>query len=241
MDYSAELHFQTSHGNMDKAKHSPRTINWGKRFIIKEDGAGVVPSRTYKWPQMISIWGFLIKRTKNCLENGAISSQYKEVSKRFSSIVRGKLYVGRGRWGGWIIRTGGIISKSGWYGENCFGVTIIQTGWEGRRWWRGGTKGEVIADYGSGWSSCYFSLYCGVTVRSSNCWDKLGLWGAWPYKRNWLAKIGWNGLAGQRDQTRRGEGGAGGLEVARNILRVSSLALEVRWVKVSGGCHQFHQ
>ena len=161
MDYSAELHFQTSHGNMDKAKHSPRTINWGKRFIIKEDGAGVVPSRTYKWPQMISIWGFLIKRTKNCLENGAISSQYKEGSRRCSSSVRGKLSEGRGVWSGWIIRWGGIIIKVAGMGEIVLGDPYTNR--------MGSTRAVKGRNKGRGGSGCWIGLGFMLSLSILRC------------------------------------------------------------------------
>ena len=89
--YSQGIRFQTRLVNVDESKALTKENLQGKRIRIKEDGADVAPSKTYKLPQMIYLWGFLIKRPKLGLGNGAIYGQDKEVSRRCSSRGRHKL------------------------------------------------------------------------------------------------------------------------------------------------------
>ena len=65
MYYSAVIRFQTSLVNMDKAKPLTKKNKWGKRIINKEVGAYVAPPSAYELPQIISLWGFLIKGSKS--------------------------------------------------------------------------------------------------------------------------------------------------------------------------------
>ena len=82
-------------------------------------------------PLLLIFYGtFLSKDQSIGLGNGYISSRDKEVIRRFSRRGRGKFSGGRGVWGVWRIRWGGISSKSGWYGRNCLGVSLLRTGWE---------------------------------------------------------------------------------------------------------------
>ena len=67
-----------------------------------------------------------------------------------------------------------------------------------------------------------------MTSVSSNHSDKLGLWGALPYGRNWLTRTGQTGLLGRSDRNRWDEGGAGGLMVEGNRLGEPPLDIEVR-------------
>ena len=66
MDYSPGICFQTILVNTKKIKSTHQEQSTGKKQIrIKEDGADVAPSSTYELPQMIALWGFLIKRPKD--------------------------------------------------------------------------------------------------------------------------------------------------------------------------------
>ena len=98
----------------------------------------------------------------------------------------------------------------------------------------------MVAEYGSGYASWYLSLYWGVETGSSNISKKLGLWGAWPYGRNWLASTGRTGLTGRRDRTGRDKVRLGVSTVAVDVSVSPPLSLEVLRAAGSGGCHQFH-
>ena len=48
---------------------------------------------------------------------------------------------------------------AGWYGRNCLGVSLLRTGQEGQGRYKGGTKGEMLADAVSGGASRYLEVW----------------------------------------------------------------------------------
>ena len=190
--------------------------------------------------QLFPCGAFLSKGQKVDIRYRAIYRQEKEGIKICNRRGRAKFSGVRGIWGGWIIRWRGISSKSGWYRWYCLWLSLMRTGWEVWGWYKGWTKGDMLVDARSGWASWYLSLFWFVFAGSSYCLDKLGVWGAWPYRRDWLARTGWTDLMIRRYLTGRYKGRAGGLMVTGEGLGPTLLALEMRWATRSGGCHHFH-
>ena len=65
MDYSAGIRFQKFLSTWKKQDYSPRIIKWEKLIRSKEENTGVDQPSTYKLPQMIALWGFIIRRPKS--------------------------------------------------------------------------------------------------------------------------------------------------------------------------------